>query len=63
MKYLRTVGGCTKVNQLRNEDIGNELRIPTLYETITIQKQKEYASAKDERDLNLTTSLQIPPVR
>jgi hypothetical protein len=28
MKYLRTVKGCTKIDQLRNEDIQNELRPP-----------------------------------
>jgi hypothetical protein len=28
MKYLRTVKGCTKVDQLRNEDIRSELGIP-----------------------------------
>jgi hypothetical protein len=25
MKYLRTVKGCTRLDQLRNEDIRNEL--------------------------------------
>jgi hypothetical protein len=36
MKYLRTLKGCSKIDQLRNEDIRNELGIPPLYEKITI---------------------------
>jgi hypothetical protein len=28
MKYLRTVKGCTGLDQMRNEDIRNELGIP-----------------------------------
>jgi hypothetical protein len=27
-KYLRTVKGCTRLDQVRNEDIRNELGIP-----------------------------------
>jgi hypothetical protein len=36
MKYLITVKGCTKIDQLRNEDTRNELGIPPLNEKITI---------------------------
>jgi hypothetical protein len=35
MKYLRIVKGCTKIDQLRNEDILNELGISPLDEKIT----------------------------
>jgi hypothetical protein len=30
MKYLRTVKGCTRLDQIRNEDIRNELGISAL---------------------------------
>jgi hypothetical protein len=30
MKYLRTVKGCTRLDQIRNEDIRNELGISPL---------------------------------
>jgi hypothetical protein len=40
IKYLRTVKGCTKIDQLRNEDIRNELGIPPLYEKITEYRDK-----------------------
>jgi hypothetical protein len=39
MKYLRTVKGCTKIDQLRN-DIQNELGIPPLYEKMTEYRDK-----------------------
>jgi hypothetical protein len=32
MKYLRTVKGCTSLDQIRNEDIRNELGISPLRE-------------------------------
>jgi hypothetical protein len=32
MKYLRTVKGCTRLDQIRNEDIRNELGISPLSE-------------------------------
>jgi hypothetical protein len=32
MKYLRTVKGCTRLYQIRNEDIRNELGISPLSE-------------------------------
>jgi hypothetical protein len=35
MKYLRTVKGCTMIDQLRNEDIRNELGIPLCMKEIT----------------------------
>jgi hypothetical protein len=35
MKYLRTVKGCTRLDQIRNEDIRNELGISPLSEKIT----------------------------
>jgi hypothetical protein len=35
MKYVTTVKGCTRTDQLRNEDIRNELGIFPLYEKIT----------------------------
>jgi hypothetical protein len=35
MKYLRTVKGCTTLDQIRNEDIRNELGISPLSEEIT----------------------------
>jgi hypothetical protein len=34
MKYLRTVKGCTRFDQIRNEDIRNELGISPLSENI-----------------------------
>jgi hypothetical protein len=34
MKYLRTVRGCTRLDQIRNEDIRNELGISPLSEKI-----------------------------
>jgi hypothetical protein len=34
MKYLRTVKGCTRLSQIRNEDIRNELGISPLSEKI-----------------------------
>jgi hypothetical protein len=34
MKYLRTVKGCTRLDQIRNEDIINELGISPLSEKI-----------------------------
>jgi hypothetical protein len=40
MKYLRTVKGCIKTDQLRNEDIRNDLGIFPLYENITEFKDK-----------------------
>jgi hypothetical protein len=35
MKYLRTVKGCTRLDEIRNEDIINELGISPLSENIT----------------------------
>jgi hypothetical protein len=32
MKYLRTVKGCTRLDQIRNKDIRNELGISPLSE-------------------------------
>jgi hypothetical protein len=40
MKYLRTVKGCTRLNQIRNEDIRNELDISPLSEKIIECKNK-----------------------
>jgi hypothetical protein len=40
IKYLRTVKGCTKIHQLRNEEIRNELGIPPLYDKITEYRDK-----------------------
>jgi hypothetical protein len=34
MKYLRTVKGCTRLDQIRNEDMRNELGISPLSEII-----------------------------
>jgi hypothetical protein len=34
MKYLRTVKGCTTLDQIRNEDVRNELGISPLSEEI-----------------------------
>jgi hypothetical protein len=34
MKYLRTVKGCTRTDQIRNEDIRNELGISPLSEKV-----------------------------
>jgi hypothetical protein len=34
MKYLRAVKGCTRLDQIRNEDIRNELGISSLSEKI-----------------------------
>jgi hypothetical protein len=35
MKYLRTLKGCTRLDQIRNEDIRNELGISPLSEKVT----------------------------
>jgi hypothetical protein len=35
MKYLRTVKGCTRLDQIRNEDVRNELGISPLSEKNT----------------------------
>jgi hypothetical protein len=35
MKYLRTLKGCNKIDQLINEDIRNQFRIPPLYKQMT----------------------------
>jgi hypothetical protein len=34
MKYLKTVKGCTRLDQIRNEDIRNELGIYPLSEKV-----------------------------
>jgi hypothetical protein len=34
MKYLRTVNGCARLDQIRKEDLRNELDIPPLSEII-----------------------------
>jgi hypothetical protein len=38
MKYLRTVKRCTRLDQIRNEDIRNELGISPLSEKNRIQE-------------------------
>jgi hypothetical protein len=40
MKYLRTVKGCTRLDQIRNEDTRNELGISPLSETIIEYRNK-----------------------
>jgi hypothetical protein len=40
VKYLRTVKGCTILDQIRNEDIGNELGISPLSEKIIEYRNK-----------------------
>jgi hypothetical protein len=40
MKYLRTVKGCTKIDEIRNDEKRNELGIPPLYEKITEYRDK-----------------------
>jgi hypothetical protein len=40
MKYLRTVKGCTTLDQIRNEDIRNELGISPLSEKIKEYRNK-----------------------
>jgi hypothetical protein len=40
MKYLRTVKGCTRLDQIRNEDIRNELGISPLGEKIMEYRNK-----------------------
>jgi hypothetical protein len=40
MKYLRTVEGCTRSDQIRNEDIRNELGISPLSEKIIEYRNK-----------------------
>jgi hypothetical protein len=40
MKYLRTVKGCTRLDQIRNEDIRNELGISPLSEKIIEYRNK-----------------------
>jgi hypothetical protein len=38
MKYVRTVKGCTRLDQIRKEDIRNELGISPLSEKNRIQE-------------------------
>jgi hypothetical protein len=40
MKYLRTLKGCTRLDQMINEDIRNELGISPLGEKITEYRNK-----------------------
>jgi hypothetical protein len=40
MKYLRTVKGCARLDQIRNEDIRSELGISLLSEKITEYRNK-----------------------
>jgi hypothetical protein len=40
MKYLRRVKGCTRLDQIRNKDIRNELGISPLSEKITQYRNK-----------------------
>jgi hypothetical protein len=40
MKYLRTVKGCTRLDQIREEDIRNELDISPLSEKIIEYRNK-----------------------
>jgi hypothetical protein len=40
MKYLRTIKGCTRLDQIRNEDIRNELGISPLSEKIREYRNK-----------------------
>jgi hypothetical protein len=40
MKYLRTVKGCTRLDQIRNEDIRDELGISPLSEAIIEYRNK-----------------------
>jgi hypothetical protein len=40
MKYLRTVKGCTRLDQIRNEDIRNELGISPLSKKIIQYRNK-----------------------
>jgi hypothetical protein len=40
MKYLRTVKGCTRLDQIRNEDIRNELGISPLSQKVTEYRNK-----------------------
>jgi hypothetical protein len=43
MKYLRTVKGCTRLDQIRNEDIRNDLGIPPLSQKIIEYRNKRKA--------------------
>jgi hypothetical protein len=40
MECLRTIKGCTRSDQIRNEDIRNELGIPPLIEKIIEYRNK-----------------------
>jgi hypothetical protein len=55
MKYLRTVKGCTRLDQIRNEDIRNELGISPLREKII-----EYSN-KCKAHLQRMEHTRIPP--
>lgn len=48
IKNLRTVKGCTKLDELRNDDIQNYLGIPSLHENI-IQRQMKNTPVKLEQ--------------
>jgi hypothetical protein len=58
MKYLRTVKGCTRLDQIRNEDIRNELGIsPFSEKNNRIKKQMESTSAKNGTYPHSTTGI------
>jgi hypothetical protein len=40
MKYLRTVKGCTRLDQIKNQDIWNELGVSPLSEKIKEYRNK-----------------------
>jgi hypothetical protein len=51
MKYLRTVKGCSRSHQIRNEDISNELGIFPLSEKI-IEYRNKWKAPSGKRDID-----------
>jgi hypothetical protein len=47
MKYLRTVKGCTRLDEIRNEDIRNEMGISPLSEKIIEYRINGYHICKE----------------
>jgi hypothetical protein len=64
MKYLRTIKGCTRLDQIRNEDIRNEMGISPLSEKIIEYRNKWKAQfAKNGTYPHSTTGIHISTIR
>jgi hypothetical protein len=54
MKYLRTVKGCVRLDQIRNEDVRNMLGIPPLSEKIIEDSNKWKAHLQRMKNTRIT---------